>query len=132
MIQKRYVQIVVACLILGGAITVNAQQKQTYKVNLTEQIKQLCGLTPEQINKVGPIIRSFEKRRDSLYSMYHTNASVLKMEVHQNKWQYETSLIGLITPSQMGLVKVFDQNNPDLMTYNSSHVISVNYMADAK
>jgi len=133
MIPKRYVQIVFAFgLLLNVAVIANAQQKQTDKVNLTEQIKELCTLTPTQVNKVQPIVTGFQKRRDSLYTMYHSNAAVLKMEVNQNKWQYETSLIGIITPSQMGLVKVFDQNNPDLMTYNSAHVISVNYMADAK
>jgi hypothetical protein len=52
--------------------------------------------------------------------------------VKQNKWDYETALIGILNPSQMGLLKVFDQRNTELMTFNSSTVVDVSYFADNK
>lgn len=133
MILKRNLRgLFASCLLMASVSIVNAQQQNNYRVNLVNEIKQLCTLTPAEVIKVQPIIKSFEKSRDSIYCIYHNAPSVLKMEVNQNKWHYETNLIGVITPSQMGLLKAFDQSNPDLMTYNSAHVVSVMYLADAK
>jgi hypothetical protein len=133
MILKRNLPaLFLSCLLLASATLASGQQQNNYRVNLVNEVKQLCTLTPAQVIKVQPIIKSFEKSRDSIYSIYHNAPNTLKMEVNQNKWHYETNLIGVITPYQMGLLKAFDQSNPDLMTYNSSHVVSVMYLADAK
>ncbi len=101
-------------------------------VSLTDELKDLCNLTPEQIAKVDPIVSDFEKKRDETYKKYRTNPTMLKKLVKQNRWDYEVSLIGTLNPSQMGLLKVFDQRNPDLMTFNSSVVNDVSYFADSK
>lgn len=133
LIPKRYVQITLAaCLLLCLSFTVNAQKQTNYRVNITNELKQLCTLTPIQVIKVEPIVAGFEKRRDSIYNRYQHNPARLQKAVEQNRWDYETNLIGVITPSQMGLVKAFDQRNPQLMMHNSSHVVSVGYLADAK
>lgn len=133
LISKKYVQMTVALgLLLSLTSTVNAQKQTNYRVNITNELMQLCTLTPAQVVKIGPVVADFEKRRDSIYNKYHYSPGRLQKAVELNRWNYETTLIGMITPSQMGLVKAFDQRNPQLMTHNCSHVVSVKYLADAK
>ena len=111
---------------------VTTKNSSPYEVNLTDQLKDLCTLTPEQIAKVDPIINDFEKKRDESYKKYQHNPTMLTKMVKQNRWNYEISLIGILNPSQMGLLKVFDQRNTELMTFNSSTVVDVSYFADNK
>ena len=94
----------------------NAQEKTCSEINLTDELTELCELTPAQIIKVQPIITDFEKKRDDTYKKYRHNQTMLNKEVQKNRWDYETSLIGILTPSQMGLLKAFDQRNPRIMT----------------
>lgn len=134
LIPKRYVQITLAfgLLLSLSSTAIDAQKQTNYRVNITNELKQLCTLTPAQVIKVEPIVSGFEKKRDSIYNRYQHNPARLQKAVVQNRWDYETTLIGVITPYQMGLLKAFDQRNPELMTRNSSHVVSVKYLADAK
>jgi hypothetical protein len=95
-------------------------------------MKSLCSLTPEQVTKVQPIIADFEKKRDSIYTMYRYSQVALTYEANQNRRSYETNLIGILNPSQMGLVKAFDSKNPQAMTHSCQEVNKVDYLADNK
>ncbi len=103
-----------------------------YEINITDELKDLCNLSPEQLAKVDPIVSDFEKNRDEIYKKYRHNPTLLAKMVKKNRWDYEVSLIGTLNPSQMGLLKVFDQRNPELMTFNSGVVNDVSYFADSK
>lgn len=109
-----------------------AQKQSRSQANLTMELQTLCNLTQEQVEKIKPIIADFEKKRDMTYWKYYYHPAALSKAVSKNEWDYETRLIGILTPSQMGLVKAFDRKNPVLMTHNSSHINKVNYLADAK
>ncbi|HTB32904.1 MAG TPA: hypothetical protein VK808_12825, partial [Bacteroidia bacterium] len=104
----------------------------TSESTLTIELKDLCDLTPEQVAKAEPIIADFEKKRDETYKKYRHNPTELKKMVKQNRWDYEVAMIGTLNPSQMGLLKVFDQRNTELMTRPSTHIHDVKYFADAK
>ncbi len=105
-------------LVLLGLGIVKAQDKSSSEVTLTEKVKQTCNLTPEQVTKVQPIIADFEKTRDDSYQKYRSNPDALSKAVRKNRWDYETKLIGILTPEQMGTLKAFDQRNPGLMKGN--------------
>ena len=94
----------------------SAQEQTTTDLTLTEQLKKLCDLSPEQIAKVQPIVNDFEKKRDYIYKRDLNNPILLTKEVKKNRWDYEVSLIGILTPEQMGLLKAFDQLNTPIMT----------------
>ncbi len=94
----------------------NAQDTVLSKLNLTNQITEVCDLSPGQVAKVKPIVIGFEKKRDATYKKHHADNSTLNKEAKKNRWDYEVSLIGLLTPEQMGLLKAFDEANPPLMT----------------
>ena len=100
------------------------------EVDLTHQMKELCDLSTEQIAKVNPVVANFVAKREETYKKYRHNPGELTRMVKQNKWEYEVALAGILTPSQMGLLKVFDQRNPELMTFNSAQVNDVSYLAD--
>ncbi len=100
----------------------------TYQSVLIDQMKELCDLTPEQLTKVQPIVATFELKRDKSYRMYHHYPTVFTREVKQNRWNYEVSLIGILSPEQMGLLKAFDQRNTELMSGTGTNVISVDYL----
>jgi hypothetical protein len=119
-------------LLMGGIMIAAAQEQPTTNINLTGQLQELCSLSPEQVAKVKPIVAAFEQKRDDSYKEYHTNPSALSVVVQQNRWNYETALIGILTPAQMGLLKAFDQLNPQIMTYSCSHINNVDYLVQSK
>lgn len=94
---------------------VNAQEQSGSAVTLIEKLKEICNLTPDQLTKVQLIVADFEKIRDDNYQKYHSNPDALNKAVRKNRWDYETKLIGILTPEQMGTLKAFDQRNPGLM-----------------
>jgi hypothetical protein len=114
-----------------GLVT-EMKAKSAYEINITDELKDLCNLSPEQLAKVDPIVSDFEKNRDEIYKKCRHNPTLLAKMVKKNRWDYEVSLIGTLNPSQMGLLKVFDQRNPELMTFNSGVVNDVSYFADSK
>ena len=123
-------------LILAGFLLgigfCNTQKQICSKVNLTEELKELCSLTPEQVVKAKPIIVEFERKRDLTYRKYRCHPLALNKAVTKNRWNYETALVGILTPAQMGLVKAFDRKNLDVMTCSCRHCHKVNYLAEAK
>src|ERR1700679_2241195 len=108
-----------------------AQEQTSSEVNLTSELKTLCKLNAEQLAKVGNIVADFEKKRDETYKKYHHNVAEFKKLVKQNRWDYEIAMIGILNPSQMGLLKVFDQRNPQLMAHTSTEVNDVSYFAES-
>jgi len=107
--------ILLLSILMCGIGFSNAQEQSTIESKLTDQITELCDLSPEQVAKVKPLVTDFEKKRDDTYKKYHHNPTALNKEVKKNKWDYEVSLIGILTPEQMGLLKAFDQQNPPVM-----------------
>jgi hypothetical protein len=115
-------------LFLYGTGTTSAQQQDAPKANLTEEVRTLCNLTPEQVAKVQVLVGIFEKKRDETYNTYSDNLLELKHAAKQNIRTYEIWLIGILTPEQMGLVKAFDQLNMELLSGRGQHVHRVNYL----
>ncbi|HTB31170.1 MAG TPA: hypothetical protein VK808_04040 [Bacteroidia bacterium] len=119
-------------LFLLGLPNSRAQQQTEECVDLSIEIKTLCHLAPVQKAKAQPIVVDFEKKRDSIYTIYRNNPEILHKEVMQNKWNYETHLTSVLTPTQMGLVKAFDQKNMEAMTHNCRKINKVDYLRDSK
>lgn len=120
------------CLFLSG-IGLASAQEQTVSVNsLIDQLTDLCTLSPEQIAKVEPLVTLFENKRDKTYKKYRHNLTRLTKAVKKNRWDYEVSLIGILTPEQMGLVKAFDQLNKPIMTGNCKPDYEPIYVARAR
>jgi hypothetical protein len=105
-------------LLLCGIKFANAQAQTAPTNTLLDQLNILCTLSPEQIAKIEPIVIGFLKRRDETYRKYKNNSAELNRQVKKNRWDYEVSLIGILTPEQMGLLKAFDQLNMPIMTGN--------------
>jgi hypothetical protein len=124
--------IIAISIFLSGIGIGYAQEQIATNINLTDELKELCNLTPEQVAKVQPIVSDFEKKRDDTYKKYCHNRPLLNKAVTKNRWNFETKLIGILTPSQMGLLKAFDQRNPGIMTSASKRIHKVDYLADAK
>jgi len=123
---------IISFLLLSSLGIATAQTQPKYKIDITHEIQKLCSLTAEQVAQVAPVVAAFEEKREAIYLKYRYNPAQLTACVKKNRFEYETNLIGILTPSQMGLLKVFDERNMGLMTYNSSQVISVNYLVDAQ
>jgi len=119
-------------LFLCGIGFSNAQQQAASSNTLIDQLKDLCSLSPEQIVKVEPIVNDFEKKRDETYKKYQHNTPVLTKEAKRNRWDYEVSLIGILTPEQMGLLKAFDQLNTPIMMGNVKPNYEPIYIARAQ
>ncbi len=117
---------------LSGIAISNAQQQTTSEATLTDQLTKLCELSPDQIALVQPLVTTFEQKRDETYKKYHNSPEELKKAVKQNKWDYEVSMIGKLTPEQMGLLKAFDQLNTPLMTGNCQPNYEPIYVARAR
>lgn len=115
-------------LFLYGTGITSAQQEVASKANLTEEVRTLCNLTPDQVAKVQVLVEIFEKKRDEIYNSYSNNLLELKHATKQNVRNYEIWLIGILTPEQMGLVKAFDQLNMELLSGSGQHVHRVNYL----
>ncbi len=99
--------IIAITIFLFGTGISHAQMQKCSKVNLTEELKDLCSLTPEQVAKAKPIITGFERKRDLSYRKYRGHPRALSKAVTKNRWDYETALVGILTPTQMGLLKGF-------------------------
>lgn len=112
--MKRII-LTIAIILLGLEFS-NAQKKTDCDSKLIGQLIEVCDLTPAQIAKVKPIVINFERKRDDTYQKYHLDPAILNKEVRKNRWNYEVSLIGILTPEQMGVLKAFDQQNPPIMT----------------
>lgn len=117
-------------MLLSGTGIITAQKQTSACINLNAEMKSLCDLTPEQEAKVRPIISQFEKKRDSIYSIYQYSETALTYEVKQNRFKYESKLIGVLSPTQMGLVKAFDSKNPEIMTHNCYEIVKVDYLKE--
>jgi hypothetical protein len=99
-----------------GRSAANAQWMPVSDSNLICEVNVICELNETQLTKVKPIVNSFERKRDNIYNKYGNNPVKLKTAVRKNRWDYETSLIGILTPEQMGLIKAFDQLHPEFMS----------------
>jgi hypothetical protein len=115
-------------ILLSGLGISYAQEQSGSGPNLTDEIKDLCDLTPDQVAQVQPIVADFEAKRDASYKKYRHDKVELAKEVKKNRWDYEVALIGILNPEQMGLLKAFDQRNKELMTGNGTSVTSVAYL----
>jgi len=119
-----------AAVVFAGLATMKAQSvTTTTPVNLADEVNELCVLTPDQVGKVNQIVANFVTLRDQTYAKYHRSPSMLSSAVAKNRWDYETNLIGVLNAEQMGLLKAFDQLNPQLMTCATCHVNKADYLA---
>jgi hypothetical protein len=119
-------------IFLSASGIAHAQHQTSACIDLNIEMTSLCKFTPEQATKILTIIADFEKKRDSIYTIYHYSQIALTYEAKENRRKYESNLIGILTPTQMGLIKAFDSKNPGIMTHNCHQVIKVDYLAEPK
>jgi len=93
-------------IFLAGIVFVNAQDAAANKTTkVLNHITEVCGLTPDQVSKVQPVVADYVKTRMANKAQYASDAKRLKAANQAAGRNYQTQLKATLTPDQFQKLK---------------------------
>jgi len=96
-------------IFLAGILCVTAQDKGTAK--MVDHINQVCGLTPDQVSKVQPIVENYEKARKANKQQFANDPAGLKGANKSARENYKSQLKAVHTPDQQAKMKAYNEQH---------------------
>lgn len=97
-------------IFLAGIVFVNAQDKAAaMQTKMVDRMTQVCGLTPDQVSKVQPIVAGYVKARQANKSQYANDPAGLKSANKKATEDYKSQLNTVLSTDQQAKLKAANE-----------------------